>query len=408
MRIVQINTVCGTGSTGKIVADLYSIAEKAGYTPFIAYGRGCAPSEIRSFKIGNPFDFGSHVLVNFIRGKNGFASKAVTKGFLKWIDTINPDILHLHNLHGFYLHVGILFEYIKSHNIRVVWTLHDCWPMTGQCAYFDYAHCDKWKTSCHHCPVYRSDYPYSLFCDNSRQNYILKRNAFTGVKEMTIVTPSYWLADIVKKSFMNEYPVRVISNGINLELFSPSDKPEPTNIISSLCNTTTKIVLGVANVWSKRKGLDYFLQLINMLNEEYHIVLIGLSKKQQAEIHAKYGNRVTVITKTSNQKELATWYQRAYVYVNPTLEDNFPTTNLEALACGTPVITFNTGGSPECITDSCGIVVEKGNLQKLKEAILSIGNRSEITSSSCRKQALHYNKDIQFIKYIDLYRHIMN
>lgn len=393
MKIVQINTVCGTGSTGKITVDLYNIADSAGCTPIIAFGRGTAPENIKSFKIGNTLDFGCHVLVNFFLGKSGFGSKMVTRRFLKWLDHINPDILHLHNLHGFYIHVGMLFEYIKSHNIPIVWTLHDCWPLTGQCAHFDYAGCDKWRSACHHCPIYRSDYPYSLFRDNSRQNFIMKKSAFTGVKNMTIVTPSNWLADIVRKSYLQEYPVKVIPNGINLEIFKPADGQ----------TSAPKIVLCVANVWTKRKGLDFILKLSDMLDDTYHIVLIGLSKKQQSKIQSKYGKRITAITRTANQTELAKWYQRAYVYVNPTLEDNFPTTNLEALACGTPVITFNTGGSPESITEKCGIVVEKGNIDKLKEAILSLEKRTEITSLLCRQQALNYNRNICFKEYLKIY-----
>lgn len=400
MKIVQINTVCGTGSTGKIAADLYHIIEQAGHEPMIAYGRGSAPSNIQSFKIGNILDFGCHVLTNFFLGKSGFGSKIVTKRFLKWLDNVKPDILHLHNLHGFYIHVGMLFEYIKVHNIPVVWTLHDCWSFTGQCAHFDYANCDKWQTACHHCPIYRSDYPYSLFCDNSPQNYVMKKAAFTGVQNMTIVTPSHWLAELVKKSYLQEYPVKVIPNGINLELFKPaSDKPS---------DSMQKIILGVANVWSKRKGLDFFLKLSDMLDDSYQVVLIGLSKKQQSQIQSKYGNRITAITRTSNQEELALWYQRAYAYVNPTLEDNFPTTNLEALACGTPVITFATGGSPESITDKCGIVVEKENIDKLKEAILSLEKKTEITSASCRAQALTYDKNARFQEYLSIYKQLIS
>lgn len=397
MKIVLINTVCGTGSTGKIVADLHHISMQMGFKSIVAYGRRSAPDNIQSFKIGNTLDFGCHILVNFFLGKSGFGSRHTTKRFLKWLDEIKPDILHLHNIHGFYIHVGMLFEYIKAQNIPVVWTLHDCWPMTGQCAHFDHAGCDKWQSACNHCPIYRSDYPYSLFRDNSSQNYILKREAFTGVKNMTIVTPSNWLADIVKKSYLQEYPIKVIPNGINLELFRPG--------ISE--NTTHKIILGVANVWSSCKGLDFFLQLSTMLDTSYHIVLIGLSKKQQFQILSKYGSRITAITRTSDQAELVSWYQRAYVYVNPTLEDNFPTTNLEALACGKPVITFNTGGSPECITRRCGIVVEKGNVTKLKEAILSLESNTEITSSACRERALEFNRDICFQSYIKIYENIL-
>ncbi len=406
MKIVQINTVCNTGSTGKIATDIYAITEQAGYKAYIAYGRGTAPANMRGFKIGNPLDFGCHVLTNFFLGKSGFGSKYVTIKFLKWLDDIKPDILHLHNLHGFYLHVGILFEYIKSHNIPVVWTLHDCWPLTGQCAYFDYAGCDKWQTSCHHCPIYRSDYPYSLFCDNSYNNYIVKRELFTKVQNMVIVTPSNWLADIVKKSYLQKYSVSVIPNGINLQLFCPADNKSSNNASYNHAFTTPRIILGVANVWSKSKGLKFFLQLSNMLDQTYHIVLIGLSAKQQSQIQAKYNGRITALTRTFNQQELVSWYQNAFVYVNPTLEDNFPTTNLEALACGTPVITFKSGGSPESITKQCGIVVEKGNIVQLKNAILALEENGEITSSACRKQALKYERNIQFKQYITIYKQL--
>lgn len=407
MKIVYVNTVCGTGSTGKIAVDLYKIAKQGGHSPFISYGRGSAEESLSSYKIGNKIDFSCHVLINFFLGKSGFGSKAVTKRFLKWLDEVNPDLLHLHNLHGFYLHVGMLFEYIKTHNIPVIWTLHDCWPLTGQCAHFDYANCDKWKTNCHHCPIFRSNYPYSLFKDNSRENYILKKTAFTGVSNLTIVTPSNWLADIVRNSFLREYPVKVIPNGINLELFKPANTSSAvngTNIISSN-QQPAKIILGVANVWTKRKGLDYFFRLADMLDDTFHIVLIGVSKKQQAQIKASYGARITPITKTTNQQELVAWYQRAHVFVNPTLEDNFPTTNLEALACGTPVITFKTGGSPESVNDTCGIVVEKGNIIQLKEAILSLKTRTDITSSSCCAQALNFDRNTRFREYLSIYAH---
>lgn len=406
MKIVQINTVCNTGSTGKIAADLYYIAEKAGDTSFIAYGRGTAPKEINSFKIGNPIDFMHHVLINFFLGKSGFGSKTVTVRFLKWLDEVKPDVLHLHNLHGFYIHVEMLFEYIKIHHIPTVWTLHDCWPLTGQCAHFDYAGCTKWQTACKHCPIYRSNYPYSLFRDNSRQNYELKKAAFTGVENLTIVTPSNWLADIVKKSFLREYPVMTIPNGINLDIFKPA-ATQSTNTIFATANSTfvtaPKIILGVANVWTSRKGLDFFLKLSELLDSSYHIVLIGVSQKQQKKLQKEYCRRITLLTRTANQLELAEWYSRAYVYVNPTLEDNFPTTNLEALACGTPVITFNTGGSPESITEKCGIIVEKGNIEKLKEAILSLDRMTAITSSACRIQALNYDKDVRFEEYLKIY-----
>lgn len=399
MKIVQINTVCGTGSTGKIAVNIYKLAERTGYKPFIAYGRGSAPDQICGYKIGNSLDFISHVLINFFLGKSGFGSQSVTKRFLRWLDQIQPDLLHLHNLHGFYIHIGMLFEYIKSRNLPVVWTLHDCWPLTGHCAFFDYSGCQKWQFGCCQCPVFRTAYPYSLFRDNSRENYLVKRNTFCGVNNLTIVTPSQWLSDIVDLSYLKQYPKLVIPNGIDIDLFHPMYK-------SVAQPNSKRIILGVANVWEHRKGFESFMALDSILDPSWQIVLIGVNKKQRAFIH-KNCKHTLALLRTESQEELAKWYSRAYVYVNPTLEDNFPTTNLEALACGTPVITYKTGGSPECLNNKCGIVVEKGNIEMLRDAIISLENHSQINSESCRKQAEKYSETNCFQKYIALYQQII-
>ena len=399
MKVIQINTVCGTGSTGKIAADICRLGTKQSIDMYCAYGRGTAPDDILGYKIGNQMDFVSHVLVNFIWGKNGFASKTVTKKFIKWLDKQQPDIIHLHNIHGFYLHIELLFNYIKERDIPVIWTFHDCWPLTGHCAYFDYAKCNKWTSQCYDCPIYRSDYPYSLLCDNSYNNFLSKKSCFNGVSNLTIVTPSQWLADIVKKSYLKDYPCKVIFNGINLELFSPQNKYA---IASS-----HKIILGVANVWAKRKGIHDFYQLADILPSQYKIVLIGVNKQQKKYIEHNYSSRILPIMYTNNQQELAQWYSQAYAYVNPTYEDNFPTTNLEALACGTPVITYDTGGSPESLDSSCGIVVEKGNVKALAEAILSLDFNHQITSDACRRQSLCYDRFLRFQEYIELYKDVL-
>lgn len=394
--IVYINTVYGTGSTGKIVAQQYHQAEEHGDIPYVAYGRGLSPDKynIRGFKIGNKFDFYMHVLSNFFKGNSGFASKHVTHKFLSQLDEINPDIICLHNLHGFYIHVGMLFEYIKEHNIKVVWTLHDCWSFTGQCSHFDYAGCNKWIYSgdpsaihCHDCPIYRSDYPYSLFKDNSVNNYANKLSAFTGVKDLTIITPSEWLSNLVKQSFLKDYPVKVVHNTINTEIFKPSSSDSIISLYEkynqyNLANK--KILLGVANVWDDRKGLKYMLKLAEDICDEYIVVLIGLNKHQIRSLTHKYKSCCTpkdkatllLIARTENQKELATWYSASYAYINPTLQDNYPTTNLEAVACGTPVITFRTGGSPETIEEGkSGYIVEKEDYEGMLKCIFSSLNQ---------------------------------
>lgn len=402
MKIIQFNTVYGTGSTGKITAALYNLASEHGYETAVAYGRGNLPAQnnIDGIRVGNKVDFVDHVLVNFILGKSGFASKKTTLRLIEWLDEEKPDLIHLHNIHGFYVHVGLLFEYIKNNDIPVVWTLHDCWPFTGQCAHFDHIGCEKWKSGCYSCPIYRSDYPYSIFKDNSKNNYLLKKEAFCGVKNLTIVTPSKWLANLVSKSFLAEYPCQVIPNGIDLNIFKPT---EPTS-------ENPRYLLGVANVWTKLKGLQFMLDLSEYFNEtnNYQIVLIGLSKLQCKQINRKYGNRIKTISRTANQAELADWYSRAYAYINPTLQDTYPTTNLEAIACSTYVITFNTGGSPESFegTKYCGHTVAHNDITGLIDAINNMPSIQDI-SAECAEQSPQLDKNKSFQKYIDLYDSIL-
>lgn len=399
MNIIYINTVKDTGSTGRITAALARITNDHGFHSYIAYGRGALPSSSREYRIGNKIDFGRHVLYNFTTGRNGFASHTVTRNFLRWLDDVKPSLIHLHNIHGFYLHIGLLFDYIKQHNIPVIWTFHDCWPFTGHCAYFDYIQCDRWVQGCQQCSIHRSSYPYSIFKDNSQENYRRKKETFTGVKNLTIVTPSHWLADHIRTSFLNEYPVKVIPNGIDLQTF----KPDKTLLHQ---DSDVKNLLGVANVWDDRKGLPAFLKLAEILDDSYHITLIGLTRRQQKKIQKKFPQKITPLLRTNNLEELVAIYNHSSAFINPTLEDNFPTVNLEALACGTPVITYRTGGSPESLTSSCGIVVEKGNIQTLYDAILNLPN-SGITREACRKQALCYDQETRFQEYMDLYNAIL-
>lgn len=402
MRILIINTVCNSGSTGRISADIARLAQQRGHDVIFAYGRGGHPDDIQGYKIGNRIDFFCHVFLNFFRGRSGFGSKIVTKRFLRWLKKNQPDIINIHNLHGFYIHIGMLFDYIKMNNIPVVWTFHDCWPFTGQCAHFDYAGCDKWIKGCYSCPIYRTEYPYSLFCDNSKKNYIDKRNAFTKVNNMVVVTPSEWLSNLVKESFMKENEIRVINNGIDLNKFkviqsdysSLSEFKRKNNI-----SPDKKIVLGVANVWTDRKGLNSFYQLANNLSDEYVIVLVGVSKRVASIIKNNYRGRMVGIRHTESIDELVYWYNVAEVFVNPTLEDNFPTANIEALACGTPVITYRTGGSPEIIDDNCGVVVDRDEVAKLGEAVVLV-EKQKISKDACRKRAEMYDRSDKLIQYV--------
>lgn len=395
MKIVQINTVCGNGSVGRITVDIYHALKKSGHEGKIYYGRRTAPEGVNAERFGSNVDMGIHVLHTFLEGTHGFDSKGQTKKLIESLEKYNPDLIHLHNIHGFYLDVEAFFAYLKKCGKPVIWTLHDCWAFTGHCAYFDYAECEKWKTGCEACPQYRNTYPYALFRDGSKGNYARKRAAFQGVKGLTIVTPSKWLGELVKESYLKEYPVKVIPNGIDLERFVPQERKERKR----------HLVLGVANVWDRRKGLDYLKQLSRMLDpEKYEVAAVGVSKKQIKELP----EGMTGIEHTQNVEELMQLYSEASVYVNPTLEDNFPTTNLEALACGTPVVTFETGGSVESVDKSCGRIVPKKDMEGLYKAVTELCEKCETMRAACRERALSYNKYDRFGEYLNLYEESIN
>lgn len=337
-RILFINSVCN-GSTGTICKNLYKAAEEAGHTCCIAYGRGDAPDGFNTIKIGNQLDIYLHVLKARLFDASGFGSKKATKNLIKQIEEFKPDVIHLHNIHGYYINIEILFNYLKKHpEIKKIWTLHDCWTFTGHCSHYTYRKCNKWQTCCDgDCPN-KKEYPKSWF-SNIKSNFNKKKEIFCGVENMILITPSKWLKNEVEKSYLKDYPIEVINNGVDTNLF----KPTPSNIKQQYGIEDKKVILGVSSVWNKMKGLDTFIELSKELDNQYQIVLIGLNKKQIEQLPTN----IIGISRTENVQELVKWYSAAALFFNPTLEDTYPTTNLEAIACGTPVITFNTGGSPE-------------------------------------------------------------
>lgn len=396
MKILQINSVCGVCSTGRIATDLYKVLEEQGHECKIAYGRGTAPEGIDFIKIGSNLDNYTHVFKTRVFDKHGFGSVNATKKFIEEVKEYDPDIIHLHNIHGYYINIEILFNYLKEANKPVVWTLHDCWAFTGHCAYFDYVGCDKWKEGCSKCPQ-KQGYPTSNVLDNSKYNYEKKKELFTSLKNMTIVTPSKWLANLAKESFLGKYPVEVINNGIDLEVFKPTE----SNFRERYNLQDKFIVLGVASVWTERKGLKYFIELSKELSEDYKIVIVGVNEKQKKELP----QNIIAITRTNNVKELAEIYTVSDVFLNPTLEDNFPTTNLESLACGTPVITFNTGGSIECIDDICGMKVKKQDINGIISSIYKVKDKEKI-NKYCESKAKEFDKEKKFLEYLQIYSQI--
>jgi len=400
MKVLQVNTVCGIGSTGRIAADIHKMLIEQGHESIVAYGRGTAHNCDNAIKIGNNLDFYKHALKARILDKAGFGSKNTTLKFIEKVKNYSPNIIHLHDLAGYYTNIELLFNFLKEYNKPIIWTLHDCWAFTGHCAYFDYANCYKWETHCQKCPQKKS-YPKSAFLDNSYNNFEKKKELFTGLKKIILVTPSQWLANLVKRSFLKEYDVKVINNGIDLDVF----KPTPSDFRKKYDLKNKFIILGVASQWTRRKGLEYFIELSKMLSDQEAIVLVGLSTKQIKGLPKD----IIGIIKTNSTKELAEIYTASDVFFNPTLEDNFPTTNLEALACGTPVITFSTGGSIEAIDNSTGYVVEKGDLQEVKQIIQRMEKEGkEKYSKYCITRVNKYfDKNKKFQEYIELYEKLV-
>ncbi len=388
MKVLMINSVCGIRSTGRICTDIAEVLEKSGHECKIAYGREVVPEKYKKYavRIGSNMGVKLHAGLSRIFDSAGFHSKHATKKFIKWVKQYNPDIIHLHNLHGYYLHLGILFKYLKSINKPIVWTLHDCWPFTGHCAYFDFVRCDKWEKQCVRC-IRKRDYPSSLIFDKSKRNYRKKKKLMGDLKNLQIITPSQWLANLVKRSFLKEYDVKVIPNGIDLSVFKPTESD--FRIKYGLGNK--RVVLGVAGVWDERKGLADFLGLSKLLTDDYKIVLVGLTRRQINSLPTN----VLGIEKTNNVRELAEIYSTADVLLNPTYEDNYPTTNLEAQACGTPVITYRTGGSVESVPVEN--VVEKGDIERVAD-ILKGKSSLEIL---CQHQNFDKNKTCN--KYSAIY-----
>lgn len=403
MKILQINFY-DMFSTGHIMLNIARMARLRGYVAYTAskqmkMSTVLHRSDSYHFYIGNRVVNTLHRYFSWITDWQDCASIFPTWRLIKRIDKMKPDIIHLHDVVGWYLNIGILFRYLKKKQIPVVWTFHDCWAFTGRCIYFDAVGCDRWRTGCGDCP--QLEYmPKTWWFDRSAWNYRHKRKLFTGLNHLTIVTPSEWLRQLVQDSFMGKYEIKVINNGIDLEVF----KPTKGSIYKQLVRTNKKKVLGVAATWSKRKGLHEFMQLAKDLPNDYIIVLVGLN---QYEIDLTLKN-VICFKRTTKQSELAEIYTAATVFVNPTTEDNFPTVNLEALACGTPVVTYRTGGSPESVDEAVGAVIEQGDYVALKEAIIrQCAKSSSAVSAVCIDKAKRlYNKDDRFNDYIKLYEEI--
>lgn len=398
-KLLQINVTANWGSTGKIAEQIGLKAIAARWESYMAYGRMMNPSKSKLIKIGSQSDVYLHYALGRYLDYEGLASKQATKKLVQEIERIKPDVIHLHNIHDHYLNYQILFEYLSKHDIPVVWTQHDQWATTGGCCYVPDG-CNKWRTGCYECPLRKG-----VKNDRSKKNYSLKKEFFTAIKSLTLVPVSEWLGGMMRVSFLGERDIRIIHNGIDINTFRPiaADIHRKYNIEDK------KIVLGVASEWSERKGLPDMLKLANWLpKDEYAVVIVGKILKK-VSIEKDEGCPIVFIDRTQNVQELAQLYSAASVFVNPTYQDNYPTTNLEAMACGTPVVTYRTGGSPEAVSEKTGLVVEQGNLPSLVEAIRVVcGCDKDTFTTECHKRAESYfDKEKCFEKYMELYRELL-
>ena len=400
MKVLLINSMCGTASTGRIVAGIYEQVKAAGSEAKVAYGfrKAAKVPECDRYKINSKAGYYFHNILAKITDRTGLYSKRQTKKFIKWINEYDPDIVNIHNLHGYYINYEILFDYLKKADKKVVLTLHDCWSFTGHCAHFDMVGCEGYLTGCKECK-HKNTYPKCWFKCQAGKTYELKKRLLCSIENLTVVTPSYWLADLAKKSFLGNREIKVINNGIDLSLFKPTDG----DIKAKLGVEGKKITLAVANSWNHGKGFDDLNVIADKLPEEIKIVMVGLEKGQLKKVNSN----IVALTRTNSIKELAALYSAADVFLNLTREDTFPTVNIESLACGTPVITYNTGGSPEIIAKNCGRVVEKGDISGVIAAINDYCAGEKISCEFCVSHAENYDINDKFKEYIKLFEEIL-
>ncbi len=406
MKILQVNTATGRGSIGHIEEQIGNLVLQSGGDSTIAYSWGILQSNSNLLPIGSPSDRYLHALGARLFDNAGLLSAHATKQFLQQVEIINPDIIHLHNIHGYYLNYEILFSWLRKSRIPVVWTLHDCWPFTGHCAHFTYAKCDKWRSGCDNCKQLRA-YPKSWLWDGSKRNYRRKKNAFSDIENLTLVTVSKWLENVVRQSFLKDYPIRQIYNGIDTETFSPQSAESDKAVRSRLGINNRYMLLVVCADWArhKEKGIDDIIKLSYLLPKKYAIVLVGMTKEQLRSIPS----HIITVERIESQKELATFYSAADVVLNLSYEESMGMTTVEGLSCGTPSIVYNSTASPELVDTSTGFVFEPGDIEHISRQLPDICAKAGSMHTQCRERVLqHFNMTTQFQKYLELYHHLLS
>lgn len=398
-KVVQINTVCNA-STGQIMHDIQQAAQQAGYDTLSFVGRRKVYTDLKCEKFGNAVSFWVHVIINTLLDAQGSASYFATRKLIRRLREEKPDIIHLHNLHGYYLNLSLLFRYLYfEFDGKIYWTFHDCWPFTGHCPYFVMVGCDKWKNGCYHCPQ-KKQYPISFGLDASVRNYKRKKKLFTAPERLVIITPSQWMKGLIEESFFQGKRVEVVHNGIDCTIFYPRKDVAQINSVLHKYHIPAqkKILLGVASIWEKRKGLDLFTRLSNMITQDYIIVLVGLTRKQIQ----KMPENIVGIERMENREELALLYSASHVFVNPSIEESFSMVTVEAMACGTPVIALDTSAVKELVNTESGIILHDNKPEQYLAAIAHIEDM-EMKRERIAERAGNYSKERMAKSVLQLY-----
>lgn len=416
-KLLQINPVLRTStSTGRIMKEIGELAMANGWESYVAYSKGrdgLPGSTSIPVPVGNKASVVWHGLQTRILDRHGLGSVLATKRFIEDIRRIGPDIIHIHNIHGYFLNYRILFDFLSHSGIQVIWTVHDCWLYTGHCYHYMYAGCDRWKTGCGHCPQ-RGKFPRSLFADRSARNFRDKRDAFCSMPEdrLTIVPVSDWMRSEMSESFLKDYRFQVIHNGIDTDVFSPQPALE-SEVRRCYGLGDSHVILGIASIWSEEKGLNDFVEMAARLDSDEVIVLVGMDRKQLDDVLSRcgrtvLGDRMVAVKRTADVHQLAGLYSTADVFVNPTWQDNYPTVNLEAISCGTPVVTYRTGGSIEAVAGDTGFVVEQGDIEGLVDAVRRVETLGKAHfMDACRSRAVkEFRKEDRYAEYIELYERL--
>lgn len=402
-KLVQITTQVNSGSVGRIAEEIGMLAINRGWQSYIAYGRNPRSSASNLIRIGSDGEVRMHGIKTRLLDGHGFGSKRATLKLVNQLRKINPDIIHLHNIHGYFIHIGVLFNYLAKARIPVVWTLHDCWAMTGHCVHFEDIGCQRWKTGCYNCPN-KAGYPTSVLLDNSKNNFHRKKRLFQAVDNLTIVPVCDWLANIVKESFFQNKSVRTIYNGVDTSMFRPIT---PSDLLIEKFGIRNKfVILAVSNGWNETKGLGDIIELSGCFDSSTQIIIVGVSTQQMK----LFPSSIIGLERTESMEQLAELYSVADVFINPTYQDTLPTVNIESIACGTPVISYHTGGSADIINEETGYVISVGDKTAMIEALVKLREKGKKAyAEKCRNKALcMFRREDRFSQYIDLYDELVN